>query len=419
MSRERILVVDDSPTLLTLVQVALTKAGHAPVTAQGRSPAQALREENPALVLLGTVADGGSIDELFAAVRGAAGSRPVPVVLLSLAETDRKAAAPRPREVVDVISKPFSPEALLTVVEHALKNRRDPDAPRPATDLGSLSLVPIDGGGDPTIETEAWSAPAEEFALSGDLGIISLADVLGLLDAETQTGVLSIRRADAHLRIYFSGGRIDLATAQGVPEEFLLGRFLVRGGALAAPTLASALEARANSGSPGQPPLLGKFLVERGFVGEPALRRILALQTAALIFESLRWGAGRFGFEPSHEVASLAREAGLALGVPALLLEGFRRVDEWRLIEREVGDFDAIFLRDEDRVEGFGRGRLTREEIAVLDLCDGRRTVREIIDRSHLAPNAPLGAFDTAKMLYRLSRTRLVRRRVAPVAMPA
>jgi hypothetical protein len=99
--------------------------------------------------------------------------------------------------------------------------------------------------------------------------------------------------------------------------------------------------------------------------------------------------------------------------VPPLLLEGFRRVDEWRLIEREVGDFDVIFLRDEDRVEGFGRGRLTREEISILDLCDGRRTVREIIDRSQL------GAFDTTKMLYRLSRTRLVRRRVAPVAMPA
>jgi hypothetical protein len=260
------------------------------------------------------------------------------------------------------------------------------------------------------VETEGWSEGA---ALSGDLGIISLADILGLLDAEAQTGVLSIRRADAHLQVFFASGRIDLATAHGVPEEFLLGRFLVRGGALAAPTLAAALTARNAESSVDKQTLLGKFLVDKGYLAQTALRRILSLQTAALIFESLRWGAGRFGFAAAHELPELATDAGLGLAVPPLLLEGFRRVDEWRLIEREVGDFDVIFLRDEERVEGFGRGRLTRDEQSVLDLCDGRRTVREIIDRSQL------GAFDTTKMLYRLSRTRLVRRRVAPVAMPA
>jgi hypothetical protein len=140
---------------------------------------------------------------------------------------------------------------------------------------------------------------------------------------------------------------------------------------------------------------------------------VLALQTAALVFESLRWGAGRFAFRAANQLPEVAREAALGLSVPTLLLEGFRRVDEWRLIEHEVGDFDAIYVRDEDRVTGFGRTRLTREEIAVLDLCDGRRSIRDIIDQSQL------GAFDTTKMLYRLARTHLVRHRVAPVAMPA
>lgn len=409
MTEKRILVIDDSPTLLKLVQLALAKAGFVPVTTGERTPATALQEEHPALVLLGSVSAAGETEAFFTALRARGPSALVPVVLLRFPEDQAQAAA-RPREVVDVVTRPFSPEALLVVVQHALKRKRDPDAPLPATDLGSLSLVPLDDEPtDATIETAAFS---EGSALSGDLGIISLADVLGLLDAEGQTGTLSIRRADARLRIYFSAGRIDLTTAEGVAEEFLLGRFLVRGGALAAPTLAAALEARAREASPAGLPLLGRFLVERGFVGQPALKRVLALQTAALIFESLRWGAGRFGFD-TGKVPGFASEAALGLAVPALLIEGFRRVDEWRLIEREVGDFDAIFIRDEGRVDGFGRARLTREEGSVLDLCDGRRTVREIIDRSQL------GAFDTTKMLYRLARTRLVRRRVAPVAVPA
>jgi CheY-like chemotaxis protein len=412
MSRDRILVIDDSPTLLNLVEVALTKAGLFVTTAQGRSPAQALLEERPALVLLGTVASAEATETFYATLRASDSLAAIPVIWLG--DSLRGAGLPdaaRPREVIDVIAKPFSPEALLTVVEHVLR-ARDPDAPRHATDLGSLSLVPIDTGGEPTVETEAWSESGGS-ALSGDLGIISLADILGLLEAEAQTGVLSIRRADAHLQVFFAGGKIDLATAHGVPEEFLLGRFLIRGGALAAPTLAAALAARNAESSVDKQTLLGKFLVDKGYLAQTALRRILSLQTAALIFESLRWGAGRFGFAAAHELPEAATDAGLGLAVPPLLLEGFRRVDEWRLIEREVGDFDVIFLRDEARVESFGRGRLTREEQSVLDLCDGRRTVREIIDRSQL------GAFDTTKMLYRLSRTRLCRRRVAPVAMPA
>jgi CheY-like chemotaxis protein len=289
MSRERILVIDDSPTLLELVEVSLAKAGFASATPLGRSLAQALQEERPALVLLGTVADADAVAAFFAALRErknereredeseGAGLGAIPVVLLGgpAPRNPAFADAARPREVVDVIDKPFSPEALLTVVEHALR-ARDPAAPRPTTDLGSLSLVPVDSIGDATIETEAWSAEAA-LALSGDLGIISLADVLGLLDAEAQTGILTVRRADAHLQVFFAAGRIELATAEGVPEEFLLGRFLIRGGAMAAPTLANALAARAAESSGGERPLLGKYLVDRGYVGQAALHRVLSL----------------------------------------------------------------------------------------------------------------------------------------------
>ena len=138
---------------------------------------------------------------------------------------------------------------------------------------------------------------------------------------------------------------------------------------------------------------------------------MLSLQTAALLYEALRWHEGRFVFERTAELTAAAAEASLALALPALLLEGFRRVEQWRLIQREIGDFERVFVRNEDMVAGLGRGRLTSEEGAVLDLTDGRRTVRQIVDASGL------GAWGAMRMLYRLLQSALIRPRVPPVAV--
>lgn len=417
MSRERILVIDDSQTILKLVQLVLTKAGFEVTTATGGPQArEAAEAERPSLIIIDTRLPDDGTRSLCATLRGELNLAAVPVVLMGVdvGATDQlERLAEWGPNVSDAIRKPFTPEALVAVVAHALAKR----APREGVpeggeaDVDSLSLLPREPAATPNDGGVADPTSDPNAALAGDLAVIALADLLSLLDSELQTGTLSILRKDARLRIYLSGGRIAFATAEGVPDEFLLGRFLVRAGALDTDTLASALEARRSSVGEGETlPLLGSYLVDSGLVPVAALARAVTMQTAALVFESLRWGAGRFAFAPLPELPSPARDAGADLAVPALLMEGFRRVDEWRLIEREVGHFDRVFVRDEERVSDFGRGRLTREELAVLELCDGRRSVRDVIDR------AQLGAFDTTKMLYRLLRTRLIRGRVAPVA---
>ena len=137
----------------------------------------------------------------------------------------------------------------------------------------------------------------------------------------------------------------------------------------------------------------------------------MAKQTAALVFESLRWGSGRFSFRPLTELPAQAREAGLALPVDGLILEGLRRVEEWRVIEQEIGDFDMTFVRNEDKLASFGRGQLLREEAAIADLVNGRNTVRDIIQISKT------GSYDVTQVLFRLLRSKLIRRRVAPMVV--
>ena len=135
------------------------------------------------------------------------------------------------------------------------------------------------------------------------------------------------------------------------------------------------------------------------------------MQRRELIYEALRWSFGACRFTRTRDLPPAAVDAMLALDVEGILMEGFRRVDEWHLIEREVDDFETVFLRNEDAVAQMGRGRLTREELAVLELVNGKNTVKEIVRASRM------GSFEVSKMLYRLLSIKLIRRRVMPVAV--
>jgi hypothetical protein len=92
-------------------------------------------------------------------------------------------------------------------------------------------------------------------------------------------------------------------------------------------------------------------------------------------------------------------------------MEGVRRIDEWHLIEREIDDFDIVFLRNEEAVAQVGQGQLSRDERTVLDLVNAKNTVRDIVRQSRM------GAFEVSQMLFRLRSIRLIRRRVQPVAV--
>ena len=52
-------------------------------------------------------------------------------------------------------------------------------------------------------------------------------EVLQLLDVQRHSGVLAVSRAKGGVDIFFRQGSVDLAIAEGVAEEFLLGRFIV------------------------------------------------------------------------------------------------------------------------------------------------------------------------------------------------
>jgi hypothetical protein len=213
------------------------------------------------------------------------------------------------------------------------------------------------------------------------------------------------RPAPQRIEVWFKAGKIELVLAEGLGEEFLIGRYLVDAQSLSRGDLDLFLKSRSAS----KP--IGEQLVKLNYCTDGELKAALGRQAAERIYELLRWPAGRFAFTAVRELHPLALDGALALDVDGILMEGFRRVDEWHLIEREVDDFDAVYLRNEEAVQNVGKARLTREELAILELVNGKNSVKDIVRQSRM------GSFDVSKMLFRLLSIKLIRRRVAPVAV--
>jgi CheY-like chemotaxis protein len=495
MAGENLLVVDDSPTILKVVESALTRAGYRVDTALDVTSGMALaRSRRPAVILVDSLIAGepdqGSKSETKSGAKRTKNSGPAaggtqdqqptggfrlcgalaadsvlshtPIVLMTAKGEDLETRYAQTPNVIDYITKPFSPDAVLAVVTHVIEKTAggprkpttdvapdDPDGVRGAVaEALSRSIGPARSNAFARLkdllaerleryrqESGAWEIPVithgalgdEVLAvlladagfeaaggavtgpdLGGQLGAISMSEVLTLLGQQGQTGTLRVLTDGARVDLFFRKGHIELAAAVGVAEEFLLGRFTVEAGHITPDALARVLDERGRMSA--KPPLFGRDLVTRGLITPDQLKSAMRRQTAELVYETLRWSRGNFQFKRSDDLPEVANEASLEITVDTLLLEGFRRVDEWRLIERDIQNFDLVFVRAEDRIGELPRGTLTRDEIAVLDALSGRNSVREVVR------SLRMGSFDVSRILYRLLRTKLIRRRIQPIA---
>jgi hypothetical protein len=138
-------------------------------------------------------------------------------------------------------------------------------------------------------------------------------------------------------------------------------------------------------------------------VNEEQLRAALVRQSSELVYEMLRWQKGRFAFR-RRPPPPLAAAAKLGLTVPAVVMEGFRRVDEWRKLEGTIGSFEGVLVRDTLAIDGVPKDKLGKPERMVLDKIDGERTIREVVAATHMS------SFDVCRVIVELLEARLVRR---------
>lgn len=447
-----VLVVDDSPTIRRVVESVLKARGFETLSAgDGREALDLVATHRVDLVLLDFVMPVMNGYQFCRELRAEKSTERLPVVLMSAKGDKIRGQFVEQTGAVDAITKPFDPRALLAVVENALRKptsiapKSEPaggaeearldmaplealvDPAERALEISNLfskglarlvvpALAKLGSSPEPAAVAETLRAALEPAklrglggllalleqpkekaaALAGDLSFISIAEVLQLLELQRQSGALTIAYGDQEIILYFAEGKIDLARSAHLPISFRLGRYLVEDGVLT-PEQLKALTDPATSGKR----LLGEELVKLGSATERQIKDALRRQSSELVYESVRWKSGRFTFEAGAGCAE-ATLAQLALTPAGLLMEGFRRVDEWQLIEGSF-KFDDVLQKDAVAVERYDRSKLTPAEVQVLESIDGIRTVRQIVDL--LAAST----FDTCKILYQFLKARLVR----------
>jgi hypothetical protein len=157
----------------------------------------------------------------------------------------------------------------------------------------------------------------------------------------------------------------------------------------------------------------------------------VTLQTLETLYAVFEWKTGSYRFEARP--AGFAKPAIEPLAAESLLMEGFRRLDEWPLVRARINNYDIVYrpLREladleteADALErilddafsesvdasaasgrvagrraaavGGAASRLGRKERRVLRLIDGTTDVHALIERSRL------GEFETCKALLSL-----------------
>lgn len=455
----RVLVVDDSPTILKVVSAILTRNGFDPTVARDGLAGIELIKKGPKydLVLLDFVMPRMNGYAFCRELRSNPAHRTVPVVLMSAKGDKIRGQFVQQTGAVDAITKPFDARALVAVIEGALAKTAEgrarpvpegakmPDedtiaeSVRPSlmarhmrqlagADLAQqlatvmtpaiMSLPPEARTNEAAVMQAVARAmtgdvvsmlslslrdvdtpPEAKEVMSGDVSAIPLAEILQLLQMQRQTGVLRVATNQASVTISLRQGLIDLVQARHLSDEFKLGRYFIERGLVTREQLEALLRDKRPDA------LLGQTLVEAGLATQEDLTAVLERQSSELIYEVLRWPYGRFSFtrEPFRPEVEQAR---LGLPVSALVLEGFRRVDEWRLMEETI-NFDQVVVVDQVALDGVGSGKLTRTEQLVLGAVNGSRTVSEVIKES------AVGSFDAIKTIYQFLQSRVLRTRAA------
>ncbi|MBI4912360.1 MAG: DUF4388 domain-containing protein [Acidobacteria bacterium] len=228
--------------------------------------------------------------------------------------------------------------------------------------------------------------------LKGELATMSLEDILQWLAVGKKSGVLELRGVLHTKRVSFIAGKVTSVWSSD-PREYL-GQYLLAYNRITEAQLREALASQEDENQ-----LLGRILVSRQLITEAEIRRIVQLKVEEAIFDTFLWEMGSFEF---HDGAPPAQKTMLlSLDVTGIVLEGARRMDEWKRIRRSILGNDAVVSAISEAIAE--HLPLAPEDADILSRLDGHKTVDQLI----IEMRAP--EFKVNKLIFDLHEKGMVR----------
>ena len=238
-------------------------------------------------------------------------------------------------------------------------------------------------------------------ALHGNLRDFGIAEVFQLIGQQRKTGTLVVGEGEDAIFLAFDNGRVVRGGPIGARlAREPLGPQLVRSGYLTRDQLGDLQLESERSARP-----LSDLLLATGLIEADTLTQMQHLLTKETVFDVMRRTGGDFNFSAEPVVHDTKPEN--LLGAEQILMDGLRMLDEWQTFSSIVPSEDMIFRRIGNLAtaravtKGDADARLGNAE-RVLQLVDGRLSVRRIVDLSRI------GTFEATRALAELRQAGVI-----------
>ena len=225
--KPRILVVDDEPEAVELVEFNLKQAGYAVSTAaDGAEALQKARAQTPDLIVLDVMLPEMDGFEICKTLRLDATTAKVPIIMLTAkaAEIDRVLGLELGAD--DYLTKPFSPRELLLRIKKILARGQTEENPKDQLLFGDLQI-------DVPRHIASWKGRAVELTATEFKLLTTLAQRAGRVQTRDQLlrdvweydSVIDTRTVDTHmrrLREKIGAAAKHLDTVRGVGYRFVV-----------------------------------------------------------------------------------------------------------------------------------------------------------------------------------------------------
>lgn len=429
MAGEKILSIDDSPTVQRLIEMILSSQGYQVLLASdGEAGIATAKAEKPAVILVDFVMPKMNGFQVCKTLKEDPEFSDTPIILVT-SKGDKVGS-----KFVDVLgiteyfTKPFQPEELLAKIREVIDRKTPgapssseiefgqpfaPSAPAPAASpaaapAGLENLVrelvekALDGFVRKTLpelvrRELAKALPTNPAGIQGNLASFRIVEVMQMLGLQRQTGRLAISRGGGGADIYFREGAVVYAASTGDGGKGGVEGLLRKAFRLEEDSLRHVLRIAEMTGQPIDRVCAQEKLVDLRTFAE-GLRR----HTESSVYKAMAWRDGDFFFEKTTPPVF---GSPLQLKVDDLLLEGARRADEWTLIQQKIPNFSIVFEPMIGNADELATRGMSDVDLKVFSLIDGKRTIQDIIDASSL------GEFDVAKSMFILLSVNLIRRK--------